>query len=95
MRLTNPEVDYKNIISYGCNYSKATLSSVNEMLCKLKEYEELGSVKCYKDSYEWLLSLNDDELSYQAITRNDVQNALIELLGLVNDIIAIQDNIKQ
>lgn len=44
MRLTNPEVDYTNIISYGCSYSKTTLNAVNEMLCKLKEIEDKESI---------------------------------------------------
>lgn len=40
----------------------------------------------YKKQYEWLLELNDDELSQKVIDRNDVQNALFELLRLVDDV---------
>lgn len=40
-----------------------------------------------KSEYEWLLGLNDDNLSEQVIQTNDVQNALIELLRFVDEVI--------
>lgn len=42
-----------------------------------------------KTEYEWLLELNDDELSQKVIDTNDVQNALIELLRFVDDVIEL------
>ena len=47
----------------------------------------LNNAELIKKEYEWLLELNDDNLSDQVIRTNDVQNALIELLGLADDII--------
>lgn len=47
----------------------------------------LDSAIAIKKEYEWLLELNDDSLSYQVQTRNDVQNALLELLRLTDDVI--------
>jgi hypothetical protein len=49
--------------------------------------EILDSAKTIKNEYEWLLTLNDDALSYQVQTRNDVQNALLELLRLTDDVV--------
>lgn len=42
-----------------------------------------------KNQYEWLLELNDEELSQKVIDTNDVQNALIELLRFVDEIIEL------
>lgn len=46
----------------------------------------LGDIQYLKNKYEWLLRLNDDELSKEVINTNDVQNALIELLRFVDDV---------
>ena len=54
---------------------------------KLIERSQLGNLQYYKNEYEWLLELNDDELSQKVIGRNDVQNALIELMRFVDDVI--------
>jgi hypothetical protein len=40
-----------------------------------------------KNEYEWLLELNDNSLADQVKRTNDVQNALLELLRLVDDVI--------
>lgn len=42
-----------------------------------------------KNQYEWLLELNDDELSQKVIDTNDVQNALIELLRFVDEVLEL------
>lgn len=44
-----------------------------------------------KNQYEWLLELNDEELSQKVIDTNDVQNALIELLRFVDDVINLPE----
>lgn len=54
---------------------------------ELVDRSQLGDIQYYKYEYGWLLALNDDELSQLIIDRNDVQNALIELLNLVDDVI--------
>ena len=54
---------------------------------ELIDRSQLGDLQYYKNEYEWLLELNDDELSQTVIERNDVQNALIELLRFVDDVI--------
>jgi len=46
----------------------------------------LGDIQYLKNTYEWLLDINDDELSQKVIDTNDVQNALIELLRFVDDV---------
>lgn len=46
----------------------------------------MGDIQYLKNEYEWLLELNDDELSQKVIYTNDVQNALIELLRFVDDV---------
>lgn len=54
----------------------------------------LNNAKALKDEYEWLMELNDDSLSYQVQTRNDVQNALLELFRFledVNDLLSAQN----
>lgn len=55
----------------------------------------LNNAKALKDEYEWLMELNDDSLSHQVQTRNDVQNALLELFRFledVNDLLSDQNN---
>lgn len=52
----------------------------------------LNRGKALKDEYEWLIELNDDSLSYQVKTRNDVQNALLELFRFVGDVNDLLDN---
>ena len=42
-----------------------------------------------KNQYEWLLELSDDELSQKVIDTNDVQNALIELLRFVDEVLEL------
>lgn len=42
-----------------------------------------------KNQYEWLLELNDEELSQKVIDTNDVQNALIELLRFVDEVLEL------
>lgn len=56
---------------------------------ELVDRKDLGNIDYFKREYEWLLSLNDDELSQRIIDTNDVQNALIELLRFVDDVIAL------
>ena len=46
----------------------------------------LNKAKALKDEYEWLMELNDDNLAYQVQTRNDMQNALLELFRFVDDV---------
>ena len=53
---------------------------------ELVDRSQLGDLQYYKNKYEWLLELNDDELYQKVIERNDVQNALIELLRFVDDV---------
>jgi succinate dehydrogenase flavin-adding protein (antitoxin of CptAB toxin-antitoxin module) len=47
-------------------------------------------VDALKSEYEWLLELNDDNLADMVKQTNDVQNALIELLRLVDEIMDVQ-----
>lgn len=47
----------------------------------------MGDIQYLRNQYEWLLELNDDELSQKVIDTNDVQNALIELLRFVEEVI--------
>lgn len=42
-----------------------------------------------KNQYEWLLDLNDEELSQKVIDTNDVQNALIELLRFIDEVLEL------
>lgn len=42
-----------------------------------------------KNQYEWLIELNDEELSQKVIDTNDVQNALIELLRFVDEVLEL------
>ena len=51
----------------------------------------MGGIQCFKDQYVWLLKLNDDELSQKVIDTNDVQNALIELLRFVDDVLNLPE----
>lgn len=51
----------------------------------------MGNVQDLKNQYEWLLELNDDELSQKVIDTNDIQNALIELLRFVDDVINLPE----
>lgn len=53
---------------------------------ELVDRSQLGDIQCLKNQYEWLLELDDDELSQRVIDTNDVQNALIELLRFVDDV---------
>ncbi len=46
----------------------------------------MGDIQYYKNEYEWLLSLSDDQLSKECINTNNVQNALLELLRFVDDV---------
>lgn len=66
-----------------------SLANAIEKLCK---FEELGDVKDYINEYEWLIELNDDNLATEVIQNNNVQNALIELLNLVNEIARLQNS---
>jgi len=97
-RLTN--VKYNDLIKcQDCieesNCYENSCGHIEKAIRRLQEYENIGNVNGYKDSYEWLLNLNDEELSYQVKVSNDVQNALTELLRLVDDILAVQDNIQE
>lgn len=56
---------------------------------ELVDRKDLGDIGYFKREYEWLLSLNDNELSQKVIDTNDVQNALIELLRFVDDVISL------
>lgn len=56
---------------------------------ELVDRKDLGDIDYFKREYEWLLSLNDNELSQKVIDTNDVQNALIELLRFVDDVILL------
>lgn len=49
----------------------------------------MGNIQCLKNQYEWLLDLNDEELSQKVIDTNDVQNALIELLRFVDEVLEL------
>lgn len=51
----------------------------------------MGDIQYLRDQYEWLLELNDDELSQKVIDTNDVQNALIELLRFVDEVIELPE----
>lgn len=51
----------------------------------------MGDIQCLKDQYGWLLELNDDEFSQKVIDTNDVQNALIELLRFVDEVIELPE----
>lgn len=42
-----------------------------------------------KNQYEWLLELNDYELTQKVNDTNDVQNALMELLKFVDDVLEL------
>ena len=80
---------YTKLNSYGeailVNTDRA--GSYDEAVSILNKYETAcENIDILKSEYEWLLGLNDDELIYQVKTRNDVQNALIELLRLADDI---------
>ena len=54
---------------------------------EIVDKNELGDIRCLKNEYEWLLDLSDEELSQKVIDTNDVQNALIELLRFVDDVL--------
>lgn len=58
---------------------------------ELVDRSQLGDIQAYKNEYEWLLSLSDDQLSKECINTNNVQNALLELLRFVNDVINLPE----
>lgn len=65
--------------------------SIDDALYKLYKYEvACDGVEALKSEYEWLLELNDDNLTDQVKQTNNVQNALIELLRLVDYIMDVQ-----
>ena len=59
------------------------------MELELVDRKDLDDIDYLRREYEWLLLLNDDELSQKVMETNDVQNALIELLRFVDDVIAL------
>lgn len=59
------------------------------MIIELVDRSQLSNVQDLKNQYEWLLELNDDELSQRVIDTNDVQNALIELLRFVDEVLEL------
>ena len=61
------------------------------MIIELVDRSQLGNIQDLKNQYEWLLELSDDELSQKVIDTNDVQNALIELLRFVEDVINLPE----
>lgn len=46
----------------------------------------MGDIQELINEYEWLLTLNDDNLSQEVIQTNNVQNALMELLRFANKV---------
>lgn len=72
--------------------------SFESAIYKLYKYEKfdemINDATYYTKQYEWLLDLNDESLAEEVINTNNVQNALIELLRLVDDITKIHNNIK-
>lgn len=61
------------------------------MIIELVDRSQLGNIQDLKNQYKWLLELNDNELSQKVIDTNDVQNALIELLRFVDDVINLPE----
>lgn len=79
----------------GYNYSENTETlAIITAISHLKRYQKLldiiGDATYYQKEYNWLLKLNDDNLSSEVINTNNVQNALLELLKLVDDILNIK-----
>lgn len=65
---------------------------IDDAIYKLCKYETAcEDIYVLKSEYEWLLYLNDDNLSEQVVQTNDVQNALIELLRFVDEIIKVNE----
>lgn len=60
-------------------------------MIELVDRSQLGDIQDLKNQYEWLLELNDYELSQKVIDTNDVQNALIELIRFVDDVINLPE----
>lgn len=58
---------------------------------ELVDRSQLEYIQDLKNEYEWLISLSDDQLSQECINTNNVQNALIELLRFVDDVIELPE----
>ena len=57
------------------------------MSVELINRKDLGDIEYLINEYSWLLSLNDEEnLVKEVVNSNNVQNALSELLGFVEEV---------
>lgn len=56
------------------------------MSVELINRKDLGDIEYLINEYSWLLSLNDENLVKEVVNSNNVQNALSELLGFVEEV---------
>ena len=56
------------------------------MSVELINRKDLGDIEYLINEYSWLLSLNDENLVKEVVNSSNVQNALSELLGFVEEV---------
>lgn len=76
-----------NIIKIG---NKSRVLSGDNMSMELINRKDLDdSIEYLTNEYGWLLSLDDDNLIKEVIENNNVQNALSELFGFIEEVVEL------